>query len=62
MSNKDYLFCSAKNRPPFCFYKTNLCCYKCKRNVECYQKNIDNKIKPCLNDELESDEICSYMI
>jgi hypothetical protein len=63
MSAKNYMFCSAMLRPSHCaFPETNLCCRNCVEFPECLKANVGSKVRPCGKGDLETDEICDFMI
>jgi len=59
---KDKSSCTAPNRPPYCMYKTNKCCFSCTLLKECRATAIaeKEKILPCTSDIFDEGEVCSF--
>lgn len=56
--------CAAKNRPSYCEYDTNMCCFGCEFNEKCttYAKTNNIKILPCTPSIFDKDEICEFAL
>ena len=59
-----FLACGAQQRPPYCKFDTNVCCFSCEYNEECtkYAKENGYKILPCSPDLFEEEEICEFAL
>jgi len=60
----DYNACSARIRPSYCKFTTNVCCFGCEYNLIClqYAKNEGIKILPCGPYVFEEQEVCEFAI
>jgi len=61
---KTFLACAAANRPSYCKFKTNVCCFNCEYNSECtiYAKANNIKILPCTTKIFDKNELCEYAL
>ena len=40
--------CAAQSRPDYCFFASNVCCFSCDKNGECFSIATEKKaIRPC---------------
>lgn len=40
--------CAAQTRPDYCFFTSNVCCFSCEKNDECFEIATEKKtVKPC---------------
>lgn len=56
--------CAAPNRPSYCKYETNMCCFGCDYNDVCtgYARAKGIKMIPCTENVFEEHEVCNFAL
>lgn len=59
----EFFACNAETRPPYCKFKTNVCCFNCEHNAECMNKaKYLEIIRPCDWTVFDQEEVCPYAV
>lgn len=61
----NFVACAATNRPEYCQFETNVCCFSCELNDECMafvKSKTRRRMLPCTVSIFDEEEVCEFAL